>query len=263
MIRFSIFRNSLKKLIDLLFPWGDCHICGRTTEYGVVPGICVSCFKKRRKMNTPLCQICSREIRSEGKNGICVQCLDDKPAYEKHFNRYQYEGAIREMVLNFKAVRRYPIARLIGRSIAREVTKNGGMVKFDHVAFIPGSLKRRLVRGFSPAELIAKTVSKELHVPLANLLRLEKKTRLQKGLNASERKENIKGAFSCTRIFRDDETVLLVDDIFTTGSTIEEASRVLKKNGARVFAATFAMTGRRSPDLSCGSGRPDTEAGGE
>lgn len=257
MIFFEVFRKSLKNLVDLIFPWGKCRICRLEIEYGVVPGICFSCFKKRKKTKGNLCQICSREMPCAEQGSICGICEEDRPAYDKHFNRYQYEGAIREMVLNFKAVRRYPIARLIGRSIAREVKKNGREVKFDYVTFIPSSLKRRLWLGFSPAELIARTVSKELHVPIADILRLQKRPRTQKGLTASERKENFRGAFACRRSFQDDETVLLVDDIFTTGSTIGEASLVLKQSGARVFTATFAMTGRRAPDLAGDTGRLD------
>ncbi len=145
------------------------------------------------------------------------------------------------MVLLFKIEKRYPLAKIMGRSISREVTKSGKGVDFDFITFIPGPFRRKLARRFCPAELVALTVSKELHVPLAGFLRLVKNTRIQKGLNAEERRKNVKNAFESNVFFKNKEKVLIVDDVFTTGSTLEEASATLKKKGAIVYTATFAM----------------------
>lgn len=129
----------------------------------------------------------------------------------------------------------------MGRSIAREVTKKGRGTHFDYVTFIPSPMKRKISRRFCPAELIAQAVSKDLGTPMRSFLHVAKNVSIQKGLNAKERRENIKNAFDCPMIFRKNERILLVDDVFTTGSTLEEASRTLSNKGAEVCTATFAM----------------------
>jgi len=180
--------------------------------------------------------------------GTCGECLTSRPSYEKHISVYDYEGAIREMVLVFKVLKRYPFYRIFGKSVARNVKRNLQNIRFDFVTFIPTPYTRRILRGFSPAELIAKKCAEELNIPLKNLLKLKKHPKPQKNLSAKERKENLKGAFACSEKINE-KIVLLVDDIFTTGATIEEASKVLKKSGAKVYAATFAMRTKRDVDL--------------
>jgi len=227
----------------------------------VVPGVCYDCYKKRTKIKGSKCAICADELQAGTGSGLCARCDLKKPSFEKHFNRYQYEGPIREIVLLYKTEKRYPLARVIGGSIAREVTKYGSCIKFDFVTYIPGSWKRKLWRRFLPAELIAKAVSEKIQVPLKGFLTLRKDVRLQKGLTAGERRENVRGAFGCSRVFDRGEKILVIDDIFTTGATIEEASAVLKANGAVVYAATFAMAGKRSADLIEGKAAPETDPG--
>ncbi len=228
-------------IADLFLPRGDCRVCGKVCKSGPVPGICRACFKKRKRSDENVCRICADRLPDVAVSDVCGRCLTARPTYEKHFNRYQYDGAIRELVLFFKAEKRYPLAGLMGRSIAREVTKKGRGTHFDYVTFIPSPMKRKISRRFCPAELIAQAVSKDLGAPMRSFLRIAKNVNIQKGLNARERRENIKNAFCSSKTFSSEERILLVDDVFTTGSTLEEASRTLSKNGARVYTATFAM----------------------
>lgn len=129
----------------------------------------------------------------------------------------------------------------MGMSIAREVTKKGNGTHFDYVTFIPSPMKRKIFRRFCPAELIAQAVSKDMGAPMKSFLHVAKNVSIQKGLNARERRENIKNAFYSSTTFSSKERILLVDDVFTTGSTLEEASRILSNKGAQVYTATFAM----------------------
>jgi competence protein ComFC len=242
----NISKQAARRFVNFLFPWGICKLCGKKIIcQGAVPEICLSCFKTRKVIADPTCKFCDRELPSTAEAGTCGLCLIETPSYEKHFSRYHYAGVIREFVLLYKVGMKYPLAKIIGGSIARGVIKNCAEEKFDYVTFVPGPFKRKLSRRFSPAELVAKTVSKKLQVPLKSLLSLKKNPKPQKGLTARERKENIKGVFFCASGFQKGTKILLIDDIFTTGSTIEEASKVLKKKGALVYAATFAMRTKR------------------
>ncbi|MCX7830490.1 MAG: ComF family protein, partial [Acidobacteria bacterium] len=232
---------------NLLFPLGNCRICGKKVKFGF-PEICFSCLKKRKKIDDFACSICSREMAENSSIKVCGECLKEHPSYEKHISVYSYDGAIREMVLAFKVLKRYPFYRIFGKSVSRNVKKKITGVTFDFATYIPTPYFRRISRGFSPAELIAKKCAKELKVPVKDILKLAKRTKLQKNLTARERRENIKGAFKCAMKLKD-KKILLIDDIFTTGATIEEASKALKKKGATVYCATFAMRRKRELDL--------------
>ena len=236
-----LFSRAAKVVSGFILPRGQCQVCGKNDGNGPVPGICFSCFKRRKRTGADSCRFCSDRLPFASGLDVCGRCANDQPSYQKHFNRYKYDGAIRDLVLLFKVEKRYPLAQLMGRSISREVTKNGHGSDLDFVTFIPGSFSRKMSRRFCPAELIARVVSKELRVPLSGFLRLVKNTRIQKGLSARERRENVKNAFECRTVFNNREKILIVDDVFTTGSTLEEASATLKKKGAIVYAATFAM----------------------
>jgi len=241
---FSLF---LRSFVNFVFPLGNCRLCGEKVEFGF-PQICFSYLKKRRKISGAVCNVCGREIAEGANIQTCGECLTSRPSYERHISVYGYEGAIREMVLAFKVLKRYPFYRIFGKSVARNVKRNLQSIRFDFVTFVPTPYTRRILRGFSPAELIAKKCAKDLTIPIKNLLKLQKHPKPQKNLSAKQRKENLKGAFACSERLNE-KTVLLVDDIFTTGATIEEASKVLKKSGAKVYAATFAMRRKRDVDM--------------
>lgn len=237
----------LRNLINSFFPLGNCRICGGKVGFGF-PQICFTCFKKRKKVGEPSCNVCGRELPEKAEIEICGICLSENPSYARHISVYNYDGAIREMVLGFKVLKRYPYYRIFGKSISRNVKKKYKNVDFDFLTFIPSPFIRRVLRGFSPAELIAKKCGSELNLPVKNIIKIVKRTKPQKNLSANERKENLKGAFSCKEDLKG-KNILLIDDIFTTGTTIEEASKVLKKRGGQVFAATFAMRKKREYDL--------------
>lgn len=192
--------------------------------------------------------MCYRKLPVNSTIDTCGECLKEPPSYEKHISSYYYNGAIREIVLSFKVLKRYPFYLLIGKRIAKLVKNKFKDINFHFLTYIPTPYTRRILRGFSPAELIAKKCSKELLIPLKQLLKLNKHPKPQKNLSAKERKENLKGAFRCSENLKG-KNVLLVDDIFTTGTTVEEAAKVLKKCGAKVYVATFAMRKKREFDL--------------
>lgn len=237
----------LRSFVNFVFPLGICRLCGKNVKVGF-PQLCFSCIKKRRKLSDSVCDICGREIAESSNIKTCGECLIENPSYEKHISVYEYEGPIREMILDYKVLKRYPFYRIFGKSIAKNVKRKIQNIKIDYVTFIPSPYTRRIMRGFSPAELIAKKCAEELKIPVKNFLKLKKHPKLQKNLSAKERKENLKGAFACLKNL-DEKVILLVDDIFTTGATIEEASKILKKSGAKVYAATFAMRKRRDIDM--------------
>lgn len=181
------------------------------------------------------------------EGAACGACLAEPPPFLAHRSAYLYEGPVRELLLLYKDAHRYPLAGLWGRAVARVVLQNWPGVRFDRVVPVPGTLARRLRRGFEPASLAAREAARALGAPFSRCLRLKRSPRPQKGLTASQRHENLRGAFrSVGALVR--ARVLLVDDVTTTGATLREAAKALSAAGAEVYAATAAMTPERVLD---------------
>jgi predicted amidophosphoribosyltransferase len=105
-----------------------------------------------------------------------------------------------------------------------------------------------MARGFEPAGLVGQAAARAMHLPFQRALTLRKRPRPQKGLTKAQRRENVRAAFAVSLPVKG-RTLLLVDDVTTTGATLRAAAAALARAGATVYAATFAQTPRRDPDL--------------
>lgn len=160
------------------------------------------------------------------------------------------------MILLFKDQRRYPLAGILGRALSRTVERAWPDLRFDLVVPVPGSLSRRLKRGFEPAGLVACEAASVLGVSASRCMTLRRDPKPQKGLTAVQRRENLRGVFAIKPKAVDGKRVLLVDDVTTTGTTLREASQAIRRAGATVFAATLAMTPERALDMMDAAGTP-------
>jgi len=188
----------------------------------------------------------------------CGPCLTEPPPFEAHVSAYLYEGPVRALVLLYKERGRYPLAALLGTAVARAVRRRWPGEAFDCVAWVPSPFLRRMARGFEPAGLVAREAARRLGLPARRLLRCRKRPRPQKGLSAAARRRNVRGAFSAGNRNLKGLRILLVDDVRTTGATLSEAARTLRRKGARVKAATFAGVPPRRLDLAGGGEVPET-----
>jgi len=191
-------------------------------------------------MNTgSQCIFCGREI-AEGS----VKCVDCKNAEEEAFPRdnryggilhaYKYEGVVRRLVHSLK-YDDMPRLSFYAAEVMYDTLKKTKVQGIDMVTFVPVHEKRKRQRGYDQSELIAADLSVLLGVPFVTLFKRIKDTKPQFDLNAHERRENMDGAFETDNsIETEGKTVLLVDDIYTTGSTIEACVKQVK-NGTRVI----------------------------
>ncbi len=187
-----------------------------------------------------------------GKEGryICPKCeifLSEAPPSKNVFSLWEYEGLIEKMIHEIKFNGKY---HLIDELVEKALTKIE--LKFPEkiiITFVPMFKKREKERGFNQSALIARKLGLVLpprkHKPLqaVSLLKKVKDNRSQVGLNPKERIENVKGAFAFSEDMQDFlvDNVLLVDDVYTTGATMAECTRVLKKAGVKnVWGFTLA-----------------------
>jgi len=212
--------------------------------------MCRACWRERRRTQGLRCPACGVLLpETEGQEThLCGACLAEPPPFLAHVSRYLYQGPVRRMVLAFKEGKRYPLARLMGRAVAREARRSWPGFRPDAVVAVPSPWRRRMARGFEPAGLIGRSAARCLEVPFERALSLRKHPLPQKGLTKVQRRENVRAAFA-VRLPVKGKTLLLVDDVTTTGATLNAAAAALARAGATVYAATFALTPRRELDL--------------
>jgi ComF family protein len=180
---------------------------------------------------------------------LCVLCRRLEPPYAKASAYGSYESGLRELIhlLKYDGVR--PAASVLGRMLAEAIIPLQPLFGTSTVLLVPVPLYtgKRHQRGFNQAELIARAALKlapAQRFELKLVLERTRETQSQIGLSRHQRRENLRGAFAVTapEAIRGRE-ILLVDDVFTTGTTVSECARVLRRAGsAKVYVATVART---------------------
>jgi len=209
-----------------------------------------------------LCSICGERLigpypLSVGSDVLCVLCRRLEPPYVKATAYGSYESGLRELIhlLKYDGVR--PAANVLGRMLAEAIVPLQSNFTAVEVLIVPVPLHigKRRQRGFNQAELIAQAALKLEPIrrfELKPVLDRTRETQSQIGLSRHQRRENIRGAFAVNKPeeVRGRE-VLLVDDVFTTGTTASECARVLRRAGAtKVYVATVARTLKMETQLA-------------
>lgn len=245
--------NLIRELADIIYP-PRCAICRQFLwKSPLIKGdnsfsFCPTCIADFRHIRSPLCPICGAPFFSEIKDDHpCEDCLRKRPFYDSAGAPYRYEGPILKAIHRLKYGAKGFLADSLGPLLARfveEWIKNPG-----HLLIMPVPLHPRRVRerGFNQSLLLARHVAKGLKSDLDFLsLKRVRYTLPQTRLAKKERQRNVRRAFQLkTRDAVKGKTILLVDDVVTTGNTLNECARVLKKGGSgKVFCASLARSGR-------------------
>ncbi len=245
-----------QSLFAVLFP-ADCRVCGLPLFKVSRLPVCQECLNAMRPITGGVCAICGERIfspyalgSSEGEPR-CGLCRRIEPAFARAMAYGSYESGLRELIhlLKYGGVR--PAANVLGRMLAEAIAALEPAFPADSVVLIPVPLHRVKLRqrGFNQAELIARAAMKvsphsgRLRLSAAVLER-KRDTTSQTGLTSHQRRENLRGAFGVTQpeAIKGRE-VLVVDDVYTTGATVSECARVLRRAGATtVWVATAART---------------------
>lgn len=226
-------------LLRIPFP-DTCIVCGNPVESKYYA--CEKCQDSIQYINSQFrCKTCLGFLHN-AQDGICGSCLLEKPQYSRLISCVKYEGEIKKTILLFKFFNRpdYHIgfSRLACKILEQE------NVRFDAVVCVPLHKKSLKMRGYNQSALIAKRIAEHFNVPFyEDLIVKTKNTKRQSELKLSDRKKNIKGAFKLSKPKRiEEKTVLLVDDIYTSGSTIKEAAKTCAQHCKDIVAFTVART---------------------
>lgn len=236
-------------LFAALFP-SDCRLCGAPLENISRLPVCVSCLVAMHPISGETCEICGERLPGLAtlmRTTTCSSCQETVPSFTKAVAYGSYDGELRELIHLLKYERVLPAARVLGGMLAEAIEKLsiGGPVL---VVSVPLHRSKRRQRGFNQTDLIVRAALKKLgrsqFVLARDLLERRRPTVSQIGLTRAQRAENIHGAFQVLHLNRvQGRNILLVDDVLTTGTTVSECARVLRKAGAtKVWVATVART---------------------
>ncbi len=266
-------------MLSIIYPT-FCPICNQALNRPCKSPVCPACWENITLIQPPICSICGLPLSvapdiAQSIELMCADCRKGKRpfAVARAFGIYEYE--LRDIILLLKFKGKRKLAEELGTLALNKLRNNKLIDEVDAVVPVPLYWQRKRKRGFNQAELLAAYLSKQLNLPLlTGYLRRIKNTPPQSQVDAKERAKNVRGAFKvrepCWRIVKGlahlalfrlkgkkirnwnfwaptnylkGKTILLIDDIFTTGATVSECARILKKAGAkevRVFTIARA-----------------------
>jgi ComF family protein len=237
-------------LVSVFFPAG-CRICDKLlTRASRVP-ICEECMASFAPVPAVACEICGRPLggvnATQEQPLLCEACRDKTYAFERARSFAMYEGPLVQAILLLKFEQIEPLGAWFAERLAEVVRDAGELLAADLVVPVPLHRQREKERGYNQAALISKPLARRLQLPHKAVLLVRTKPRPDKRiLSLEERWESVRGAFATRPGSQvDNQRVLLVDDVLTTGATLDACSRALRKGGARsVLGLTVARAAR-------------------
>lgn len=227
--KYALPTYALHMAGNLLFP-PRCPVCDEPVRWrdGL---ICPACKKKLVYAGEQICFCCGRPLPAEEE--LCENCRKERPLYERGRALYTYDSAAAS-IYRYKYGERREYARFFGREMANRLRDFINRVNPDGLVPVPLSNRRLRARGYNQAELLAKEIGRQTGIPVyTGLVRRVTDTRPQKELNAKERQNNLKKAFIIAQNDVKLSTVIIIDDIYTTGSTVNAVTQVLLQAGVR------------------------------
>ena len=225
---------NVKKIAHLWYP-ARCPFCDGVRFSSVffeTEAVCQECRGKPIYVTEPSCKRCGKPIEHE-RQEYCYDCQRNHREYTQGKAVWVHKGIVKESVYRFKYQNRREYAAYYAQEIVRIY---GDWIRargIDGIVPVPLHKSRRRQRGYNQAELLAQEVGRRMDLPVyPKLLLRVRKTKAQKRLDDRERKNNLKKAFKIGKNKVQLEHILIIDDIYTTGSTINEAAAELKKTGA-------------------------------
>lgn len=231
----SRFYQAGWKLIDILFP-PCCAGCGEWGER-----YCQACFKNTRKINSVVCEICGEPGRAS-RDSLCVRCKEEKPFYTAVRSWALFEEPLKGAIHKLKYHRNIGLGEVLAVPLFEVLADCDWDINL--ITAVPLDRARQLERGFNQCELLARPLGWFSNIPYnAKAIKRSRITRSQVGLSRAERKSNLADAFIANSEIVEGKSILIVDDVITTGSTLNACSKSLIESGAdRVYGVTLARS---------------------
>lgn len=218
----------LDRVLNVLYP-KCCPICHRILKNTSLL-ICDECAKVISPVSGARCFLCGKPVRDQDE--YCRSCFGKKRSFDQGKGIFLYDDRMKTSILRYKYDNRRQYGDFYAKAMYIYAQKEIAKWKPDVIVPIPLYPRKKRMRGFNQAEDIAVKLSEYLKIPAEpGMLKKIKNTKSQKKINETERRKNLEGAFKASQSALG-KVVLVVDDVYTTGSTIDEAAKSLKEAGA-------------------------------
>jgi len=233
MNQLNLLQSTVRRL-GLMLPWlmdtllpGSCTLCGGTSR----DALCQACCTRHIDWQTVRCSSCAIRLPESAYSALCGSCLAHPPAFDATFAATDYAPPIDQAVQNLKFHARLPLAKAFGRILS---TMPPPLLMPDLIIAVPLSFERLAERGFNQSLEIACTLARDWNLPIDHTVCLRvKHTQTQASLPLRQRRVNMRNAYAVQNsqlIFN--KRVGVVDDVMTTGHTLNELAQCLKRHGA-------------------------------
>ena len=217
------------------------------------PKVCLSCNSRLQKKEHILCSICKKKIDfftdcclicgSEKDNNTCHTCETSEFYFDRARSVFRFNKTIQNLIHNLKYNEITSLAKFLGDYCVKYLTEYRPFEKIDIITPVPLHKVKKKSRGFNQAEIVAREIARQTefkHIP--NLIKRKKFTNTQTKLSKFERIENVSNAFKINHKYPlENKNILLIDDVFTTGSTVNAVSKLLKNNKVnKIYVLTIA-----------------------
>lgn len=234
MLTHTLLQKSTQSLLDLLFP-PNCVVCKAPKQW-----LCDSCYNKIAFIVPPVCPHCGTPFPGQGS--ICEQCRHNPLQFIDGIRSASYfeDNPIRPAIHFLKYRNHKAVVAVLAKILAQAYQRYGLVA--DVIVPVPLHPARLRERGYNQSELLAQILSQKLGLLLnVKSLQRTRQTKSQMTLGSHERHHNVAGAFSCADTDVAGQKVLLIDDVCTTGSTLDSCAETLKQSGvASVWGLTLA-----------------------
>jgi competence protein ComFC len=236
----AVLNTLYQTVVNLCYP-PFCISCRTSLEQGL---LCQDCLDSAVRIETPFCQICSRPYAGVfGAPFSCPDCEDHPPAFDCVATRYQATGIVRDLIHRFKYSGEFHLRNLLVNWLVEALSDPRVSTEpFDSLVPVPLHPTRIRERGYDQIAALVGLLGERSRKPVCLCLRRSRYTESQTRFSRKERLQNLQNAFELrkgTSVLG--KRLLLVDDVLTTGSTLDECARVLKSHGAKsVCAVTVA-----------------------
>jgi ComF family protein len=233
------------KIWEWIYP-PKCIFCESLLSEDEKPNrVCGACRTSLPLVKGLVCLKCGKGLMEETEE-YCPDCRERRHAYEYGKALFHYTEEVKGMIARFKYKNQRSIGVWLGGQIAETFHREIIRMQADMLTPVPLYIRKERQRGFNQARILAETVGRKAGLPSEDLLIRRKSTRAQKDLGADARAANLAGSFQIAEAWRDrlPEAVILVDDIYTTGSTIDACAAELKRGGVKRVYFLAAAIGR-------------------
>ncbi|WZL73731.1 ComF family protein [Clostridiaceae bacterium 35-E11] len=246
MVYQIILKEGIEAFLDFIYPRNIyCMVCGRGIEKKEAYALCAACRNKISFVEDKACEKCGKPLSDFYFLELCLDCIGHKHDFTKGFSCVAYDDEMKQLVHRLKYKKERYLAYHMAEMMTDKLRKQG-IKEIDCIIPVPLYKRKQRQREFNQAQILAMYIGKNMGwvVDCKNLIRI-KDTVPQNALSKEERRNNLKDAFRMvSQAAFMGKTILLVDDVYTTGSTVDACSQeLMKAKPKEIFVISFA-TGR-------------------